>query len=1079
MIDSYTPHIETHLNKISSKRFLRRKSIGEASAVILKQNLEVISINDPFDVPTEQENQKRQRKLRIKTYHEKKTYQEKKNQLEKLKKNNKTCNNSLNQYNESPQMDCQDQIDSAIQKTLKTKIANLENPEVLSSDLDSTKKAIQKLYSDYNSNSNDCIRIKNLNIPVKETALHSSQHQQYFGADIVMGCPLKLIRSKSPVKEYDNIKIEAKKITSYLGLINKERYNMPKTHNVERGKKDLINQHVLYKNKIVDKLVSKKDPKLNLKKQNTSIINSLDHSRGASNNELNSHNRQAPILSYEMRFPVEDTPDQTVENSANRRNWNGLVSRDDGEIFQPRKLSPCRVYNNQFTRKINRVTHSIDEKVAKNFKQRLFSKNFGGDHYQNPNNSSGVSNYNNDRLYLDAYNIRYPNETETPQFDYGNLLSNAYSSDTMAGDNILNNANNLQRIYEDSQQLRSLSYNASSFSHDPHFPNLIKKNPHDGTAQHRNTPSNVVSKISKPFFRKKLDNIVNSKNLDNSQLNHNKQLMCKKLNTLKTPNSDDEDNTNNGLLAKHNQMSPTSPENKVLQDTSEAKFRDTTIANGVHDHGTKCQSDYKSKYAKQNEENNYHIANSYNDIEHVQVLQKRLNKYKSSQELSKQSKDIELQKNPKDSAKEVDENFVSAIEKIQKWENDEKYLNNLLPDNAKLPYLYQFHSIIRSYGIYHKDCTMLQDRSYYEEEIYPKLSKKSKKLKMENLHNSMLPITSQLQERRSSSPKRSRSKSPSYFLIENAYNASNNSSPIVSKRYSQLSENLMANVEMTMAPKSSLQKIYYMGKLYRYFENHEHHDDPKDDYYAQTYYHSFVDNFKLINYMVGSKIVYDKNVKPIYFLHDNKDSKLQHPKKKRKKLLVLDLDETQLHVKTPTELLPHAQEHHKEIKVTLSNGVKMKMYLFYRPYLFKFLQNMTEYFEIVVFTASSKNYAEPIIKVLNAEKKQVKGMFFRENCLTNEYGNYIKDLRIFQDRTLDEIVIVDNSISCFFNQLDNGVPIIPFVDRKDDTELRELEQFLIWLDQEKDLRMTLRRIFGLTKYIGRKSVEDVFESLYS
>jgi CTD small phosphatase-like protein 2 len=45
---------------------------------------------------------------------------------------------------------------------------------------------------------------------------------------------------------------------------------------------------------------------------------------------------------------------------------------------------------------------------------------------------------------------------------------------------------------------------------------------------------------------------------------------------------------------------------------------------------------------------------------------------------------------------------------------------------------------------------------------------------------------------------------------------------------------------------------------------------------------------------------------------------------------------------------------------------------------------------------------------------------------------YIKDLSVFWDFDLNNIVIVDNAVYSFINQLDNGIPIIPFWFDKDD-----------------------------------------------
>ena len=48
---------------------------------------------------------------------------------------------------------------------------------------------------------------------------------------------------------------------------------------------------------------------------------------------------------------------------------------------------------------------------------------------------------------------------------------------------------------------------------------------------------------------------------------------------------------------------------------------------------------------------------------------------------------------------------------------------------------------------------------------------------------------------------------------------------------------------------------------------------------------------------------------------------------------------------------------------------------------------------------------------------------------------YIKDLRIFSDRNISDIVLVDNASYSFGFQIDNGIPIVPFYNSKDDVEL--------------------------------------------
>lgn len=67
---------------------------------------------------------------------------------------------------------------------------------------------------------------------------------------------------------------------------------------------------------------------------------------------------------------------------------------------------------------------------------------------------------------------------------------------------------------------------------------------------------------------------------------------------------------------------------------------------------------------------------------------------------------------------------------------------------------------------------------------------------------------------------------------------------------------------------------------------------------------------------------------------------------------------------------------------------------------------------------------------------------YRDNCIQTKEGFYVKDLRIIQNRRLEDLVIVDNSVYSFAFQVDNGIPIIPFYDDKEDEEMLHLIYYL-------------------------------------
>ncbi len=96
---------------------------------------------------------------------------------------------------------------------------------------------------------------------------------------------------------------------------------------------------------------------------------------------------------------------------------------------------------------------------------------------------------------------------------------------------------------------------------------------------------------------------------------------------------------------------------------------------------------------------------------------------------------------------------------------------------------------------------------------------------------------------------------------------------------------------------------------------------------------------------------------------------------------------------------------------------------------------MNKYFEVIVFTASQSCYADVVMDYLDPNHEYIHHRLFRDNCVQTEEGIYIKDLRIFKGRNLKDIILVDNAAYSFGYQIENGIPIIPYYDNKEDREL--------------------------------------------
>ncbi len=123
---------------------------------------------------------------------------------------------------------------------------------------------------------------------------------------------------------------------------------------------------------------------------------------------------------------------------------------------------------------------------------------------------------------------------------------------------------------------------------------------------------------------------------------------------------------------------------------------------------------------------------------------------------------------------------------------------------------------------------------------------------------------------------------------------------------------------------------------------------------------------------------------------------------------------------------------------------------------------MAEFYELVVFTASHQQYADVVIDLLDPGRTIFARRLYRDSCIRSESGLYIKDLRVL-GRDLKSVIIVDNAIISFAYQLDNGIPIIPFYDDKDDKILPKIRDYLLNLKDLEDVRVINRKTFSLSE----------------
>jgi CTD small phosphatase-like protein 2 len=195
----------------------------------------------------------------------------------------------------------------------------------------------------------------------------------------------------------------------------------------------------------------------------------------------------------------------------------------------------------------------------------------------------------------------------------------------------------------------------------------------------------------------------------------------------------------------------------------------------------------------------------------------------------------------------------------------------------------------------------------------------------------------------------------------------------------------------------------------------------------------------------------------------------------RRKTLVLDLDETLVHSSLDPAhagppgaaggLAPLPAGPPPDFCFPVDVGaVRHRVAVRRRPHLQAFLERAAELFEVVVFTASQRVYAEQLLDAIDPGRRLVRHRLYRESCVLWG-GNYLKDLSAL-GRDLAHTLIVDNSPQAFGLQVDNGVPIESWYDDAGDDQLLALLPVLEALAAADDVRPALRDAFGLWRHVA-------------
>lgn len=176
------------------------------------------------------------------------------------------------------------------------------------------------------------------------------------------------------------------------------------------------------------------------------------------------------------------------------------------------------------------------------------------------------------------------------------------------------------------------------------------------------------------------------------------------------------------------------------------------------------------------------------------------------------------------------------------------------------------------------------------------------------------------------------------------------------------------------------------------------------------------------------------------------------PNVSNKKTLVLDLDETLIF----STFFEYSEPKH-DFEICLEVGGKIcKNFVQKRPFLDEFMNSISEMYDVVIFTASTRNYCKAITDIIAPNIPDQK-ILSREHC-TIYNGLYVKKISNI-NRDIKDIVIIDNNYLSFILDPENGYECPSYNGQKNDRFLIDtLLPMLIKINNYDDVRVALKEL---------------------
>ena len=190
------------------------------------------------------------------------------------------------------------------------------------------------------------------------------------------------------------------------------------------------------------------------------------------------------------------------------------------------------------------------------------------------------------------------------------------------------------------------------------------------------------------------------------------------------------------------------------------------------------------------------------------------------------------------------------------------------------------------------------------------------------------------------------------------------------------------------------------------------------------------------------------------------------PENGKKKIALFDLDETLVHCTKGQKGL-----NGDTVNIKLPTNKVVPVGLNIRPHWKEALDIIKNHYHIVVYTASHQSYADAVLNYLDKDNKYFQYRLYRNHCVQCDVDGikfYVKDLDTLNKYyNLKDVVLIDNSVLSFAYHLNNGIPIVPFIEQKDDTQLIMLAYYLVSIASFDDLTIENKKHINIEHFLLR------------